>query len=285
GGLHTCAVVGQGGAQCWGSNDNGQLGDNTITQRPSPVVVNGLATGVAALTTGATHSCALTVAGAVKCWGANDSGQLGDGTQTQRLTPVSVSGLAAGVKAIAAGDNHTCALTNAGAVKCWGQTRTGQLGDNTTTMRLVPVAVAGLGSGVSAIEGGASHTCALTVSGGVKCWGWNGFGQLGDNTNTQQNAPVDVNGLTSGASAIAIGQYHGCARVGPAVKCWGWNDYGQVGDNSVAQRWAPVSVSGLASGVTGIAAGNGHSCAVLTGGGAKCWGDNTDGQVGDGTSG
>src|SRR4029453_6466562 len=111
------------------------------------------------------------------------------------------------------------AIVRAG--KCGGENSPGQLGDNTTTMRLVPVAVAGLGSGVSAIEGGASHTCALTAGGGVKGWGWNGFGQLGDNTNTQQNAPVDVSGLTSGASAIAIGQYHGCALVGAAVNCWG----------------------------------------------------------------
>ncbi len=117
--------------KCWGSNDQGQLGDNSIAQRLTPVDVVGLAGGVAAVATGASHSCALTTAGGVKCWGDNTYGQLGDNTQTQRLTPVNVSGLASGVKAIAAGDNHTCALTNAGGVKCWGQNSTGQIGDGT----------------------------------------------------------------------------------------------------------------------------------------------------------
>ena len=236
GGLHTCAVVGFGGVKCWGSNDQGQLGDNSTTQRNAPVDVNGLTGGVAFTTAGASHSCALTTAGGVKCWGDNSFGQLGDNSQSHRLTPVNVSGLASGVKAIAAGDGHTCALTNAGGVKCWGQNSTGQLGDSTTTQRLMPVDVVGLTSGVAAIEAGASHTCALLAAGGVKCWGWNGFGQLGDNSTTQRNAPVDVVGLTSGVSAIAVGQYHSCALIGSGVMCWGWNAYGQLGDNTIIQR-------------------------------------------------
>ena len=128
------------------------------------VDVSGLASGVATIVTGASHSCALTTGGGVKCWGANANGQLGDNTTAQRLTPVDVSGLTSGVKAIAAGDNHTCALTNAGGVKCWGLNSTGQLGDGTTTQRNAPVDVAGLASGVTAIEAGRSHTCALTTA-------------------------------------------------------------------------------------------------------------------------
>src|SRR5262249_43071343 len=149
-----------GAVECWGANDSGQLGDNSTTQRPAPVDVSGLAGGVVALATGAAHSCALTVAGGVKCWGLNANGQGGDGTTTQRLTPVDVSGLTSGVRAIAAGDNHTCALTNAGGVKCWGQNATGQLGDNSTTDRNAPVGVSGLSGGVIAIDAGAAHTCA-----------------------------------------------------------------------------------------------------------------------------
>ena len=120
--MHTCAIVGSGAVKCWGANDNGQLGDNSIVQRLTPVDVVGLGGGVAAVATGATHSCALTTAGGVKCWG--DNSQRSARRRLDRRsgsTPVDVSGLASGVKAIAAGDNHTCALTNAGGVKCWGQ--------------------------------------------------------------------------------------------------------------------------------------------------------------------
>jgi alpha-tubulin suppressor-like RCC1 family protein len=282
GGLHSCAVVGGGALVCWGANDSGQLGDGTMNQQTAPVAVSGSATGIAAVVAGSAHSCSLGVGGGVKCWGANANGQLGDTTTNQRSTPATVFGLSSGVRALASGDNHVCALTNAGGVKCWGQNTTGQLGDGTTTDRTAPVSVTGLTSGVIAIEAGASHTCALTTSNGVKCWGWNGFGQIGDNSMTERDTPVDVVGLSSGVSAIAVGQYHSCALAGGGVKCWGWNSFGQLGDNSINQRLTPVQVSGLTTGVSGIAAGNGHTCALTTTGSLKCWGDDTYGQLGDG---
>ena len=155
----------------------------------------------------------------MKCWGVNNNGQLGDNTTTQRSTPVNVSGLASGVVAIAAGEFHTCAVTSAGVVKCWGFNTNGQLGDNTTHAasraghrqrhcqrcdgRCLP---------------GTAHTCAL-VSGGVKCWGSNSNGQLGDDTQTQRLTPVDVIGLTSGVTAIAAGALHTCARLDRNAAC------------------------------------------------------------------
>ena len=144
-----------GSVLCWGSNANGELGDGTTTRRSTPTPVNGLGTGVTAIVTGSAHTCALTVAGSVLCWGSNNRGQIGDGTTTQRLLPSAVSGLESGVMAIAAGALHTCALKANGGVQCWGWNPDGRLGDGTTTPRPVPTAVSGLETGIMALVAGA----------------------------------------------------------------------------------------------------------------------------------
>jgi len=195
-----------------------------------------------------------------------------------------VSGLASGVSAITAGGYHTCALTSGSGVKCWGFNFYGQLGDGTTIERHTPVDVSGLASGVSAITAGSYHTCALTAGGGVKCWGWNDYGQLGDGTTTIRLTKVNVSGLTSGVSAITARWGHTCALTSAGgAKCWGWNNQGQLGDGTTDNRHTPVNVSGLASGISEIAAGKIHTCARTAGGGVKCWGGNLSGQLGDGT--
>jgi hypothetical protein len=218
-----------------------------MTLRTTPVDVAGLGSGVAALAAGGVYTCALTAVGGIKCWGFNIYGQLGDGTTTSpRLTPVDVTGLASGVAALAAGPDHACALTAAGGVKCWGRNDFGQLGDGTTSSRLTPVDVSGLGSGVAAIAAGLFHTCALTTGGGIKCWGDNGSGQLGDGTTTTHLTPVDVSGLGSRVAVIAVGANHTCAvTAGGGVKCWGDNDAGQLGINRL---WIPVDVVGFGGG-------------------------------------
>ena len=263
GSYHTCALTTAGGVKCWGFNGAGELGDNTTIRRLTPVDVSGLNSGVIAIAAGEGYTCALTTAGGVKCWGWNSGGQLGDNSTTQRLTPVDVVGLTSGVTAISAAQFHTCALTTAGGVKCWGWNGGGQLGNNSTTESLVPVDVLGLTSGVTAIATGFYHSCARTAAGGVKCWGWNADGQLGDNSTTQRLTPVDVAGLTSGIAAISAGFYHNCARTtAGGVKCWGFNADGQLGDNSIITRLIPVDVSGLGSGVSAIATGWGQTCAI-----------------------
>ena len=144
GGGHTCAVLVSGAAKCWGSNARGAVGDGTTTDSPAPVQVSGLGSGVSIIDAGLGHTCAVLVSGAAKCWGYNGSGELGDGTQSDRLTPVQVAGLGSGVSTIAAGGNHTCAVLASGAAKCWGYNWSGQLGDGTQSDRLTPANVTGL---------------------------------------------------------------------------------------------------------------------------------------------
>ncbi len=203
---------------------------------------------------------------------------------------------AAGVTAVAAGADFSCELTTTGGVKCWGDS--GELGDGGICNPLcaTPVDVVGLTTGVAAITAGDFHACALTTGGGVKCWGWDFHGQLGDGRTcgTYCHTPVDVVGLTSNVTAIAAGSAYTCALTSTGgVKCWGANDFGELGQGSSTGPDAcgrdsvcsttPVDVPGLTSGVTAIAAGP-PSCALTTAGGVKCWGGNTAGELGSGTT-
>ncbi len=290
--FHTCALTSEGGVKCWGANGNGQLGDGTATDRNTPVDAAGLTGGVTAITTGELHTCALTTSGGVKCWGENGNGQLGDGTTTDRNTPVDAAGLTGGVVAISAGTIHTCALTTSGGVKCWGRMLTGPLSVQeqalgTGMARDLRSAkdIEGLTTGVRAISAGTLHTCAVTTSGGVKCWGYNREGQLGNGTKTDSGTPVDVTGLTEGVLSISAGWKHTCAVTdGGALKCWGWNHGGQIGDGTETDRTTPAGVQGLASDVEAVSTGRGHTCALTATGGMKCWGMNGGGQLGNGTT-
>lgn len=277
---HTCAVTTQGSVKCWGSNHDGQLGDGTTVDRVAPITVSGLATGMRAVVAGEQHTCGLTVAGGVQCWGSNHKGQLGDGTTDNKNSPVDVPGLTAGVSTLAAGSQHTCAVTIAGEVKCWGDNQDGQLGDGTAIGKSTPVEVAGLTNVVRAIAAGASHTCVLTVTGGVKCWGSNHHGQLGDGSVNARVTPLDVAGLTSNISAIAAGKQHSCALdTSGTVRCWGDNRHREVGDESESEKVRPVEMTELKNTARAIAAGGQHTCA-LTLDRVRCWGSNEYGQVG-----
>ena len=243
---HTCGLTTTGGAKCWGFNAFGQLGDNSTTSRKIPVDVSGLTSGVAKVSAGGNHSCAVTTTGGAKCWGFNAFGELGDNTNTNRKIPVNVFGLTSGVAAISAGGTHTCALTTTGGVKCWGDNAAGELGNGSNINSKIPVDVTGLTSGVAAVSAGTDHTCALTTTGGVKCWGSDVSGELGDGTNTDSNVPVDVSGLSSGVTAVSAGTDHTCALAAlGALKCWGSNASGQLGDGTITDSNVPVDTLGF----------------------------------------
>jgi alpha-tubulin suppressor-like RCC1 family protein len=279
---HTCALTTAGGVKCWGTNSLGQLGDGTLIDRLTPVDVTGLTSGVASISAGDFSTCAVTTTGGAKCWGYNENHQLGDGTTTTRTSPVNVSGLTSGVASISAGGTVTCAVTTTGGAKCWGFNDDGQVGDGTTTDRSTPVNVSGLTSSVASISAGSTHACAITTTGGAKCWGSNHEGHLGNDSTTKSSTPVNVTGLTSGVASISAGYDLTCAvTTASGAMCWGSNTYGGVGSGSQSDDIeVPENVTGLTSGVTTVDAALGHACALTTTGSASCWGYNGFGQLG-----
>ncbi|MCX6855908.1 MAG: choice-of-anchor D domain-containing protein, partial [Verrucomicrobia bacterium] len=304
------------GLAAWGKNSDGQLGINTTQQSlvPVGVVQTGVLYGktIVQVAHGNGHSLALCSDGSVAAWGANYQGQLGDNSTTRQLVPVAVN-IANGISAlygktviaVAAGYTHSLALCSDGTVAAWGYNGTSTLGDNSTVRRLVPVAV-NMASGTSALFGktvvavaaGRNHSLALCSDGTVTAWGYNEYGQLGDNTPTYSPVPVAVN-VAAGTSAlhdktvvsIAAGDAHSLAFcTDGTVAGWGNNASGQLGDNSTTQRLAPVSVD-VAGGrsalygktVSAVTAGASHSLALCSDGTMAAWGSNAFGQLGDGS--
>jgi regulator of chromosome condensation (RCC1) repeat-containing protein/Regulator of Chromosome Condensation (RCC1) repeat protein len=242
----------------------------------------------AAVSAGFDNTCGVTAAGAAYCWGANNDGQLGDGTGGTQLSPVLVAGGVSFV-AVSVGGLHTCGITAAGAAYCWGFNSGGQLGDGTTTSRLTPVLVAG-GVSFAAVSAGFDNTCGVTAARAAYCWGENASGQLGDGTGGIQLSPVLVAGGVSFA-AVSAGGGHTCGLTAAgAAYCWGLNNSGQLGDGTTTDRSSPVLVAGGAS-FAAVSAGGGHTCGLTAAGAAYCWGRNSNtgyangsGELGDGTT-
>ena len=298
GGFHTCARFPDGTLECWGRNDSGQLGDPATTTFSSatPVRVTGI-TSAASMTAGGFHTCALLGDGTVQCWGENDFGQLGNGTSdpvpgsptTVNPTPVAVSGITSAV-AISAGGWHTCALLRDGTIQCWGQNTYGQLGDGSPITRpapgrsSTPVTVTGITTAI-AIEAGIFHTCALLADGTLRCWGRNDEGRLGNGTTADSSTPTIVSGIAP--AAAAPGAEHACALLQDGtVRCWGDNNWGQLGNGSPAGATATTPATAVTGITTATAASSGaeHTCALLQDGSVQCWGRNTDGRLGNGTT-
>lgn len=244
--------------------------------RAEPVAAARFASTVA----GGMHSCTLTSAGEVFCWGGNSTGQLGNGRTTRSQAPERVDG-GPRFRDIAAGVAHTCALSTGGEAFCWGGNESGQLGDGSAAARTTPARVAG-GRAFASLHAGRSHSCGLTRRGEVFCWGANDYGQLGDGSRTPRRLPVRSGDLTF--EEVATGWNHTCAvtRRGETF-CWGQNADGQLGTGDLADSPTP-RLAGGGRAFARLAAGGAHTCALAAGGAAFCWGRNQHGQLGDGTA-
>jgi alpha-tubulin suppressor-like RCC1 family protein len=286
GGRHTCGVDADGNAYCWGRGMEGQLGIGP-KPRNSPLPVRVDSTGVldgrtlTHIAAGAKHSCALDVEGRAFCWGANQAGQLGDGTESPRNAPATVDlGSGYQLTSITAGTASTCATTAGGLVLCWGRGKNGELGNGTNKRTTTPARVVGTGPNgihVESVSLGRRHACGVTSDGHVYCWGNNLKGQLGDGTTVSTNTPVRALGLTEAESASA-GYEHSCAVLSNGTaECWGANQAGRLGDGSTERRLTPVPVqpngSFDAHSVVSITAMETHTCSIITSGKAYCWGE------------
>ena len=282
---HSCLLDISGGVWCWGYNNSGQLGNGTTTNGKYLARVETLTSGAVMVAAGGDHTCALDSSNGVWCWGANESGELGNGSYTGSTVPVRVSGLSSGVQALAVGFQHTCAIDATSTLWCWGSNSYGQLGNNSVSNSDVPVQVSGFSGGAVALALGYHHSCATDTNGALWCWGFNNSGRLGDGTTTNRLVPTAVSGLSSGVLAVSAGYVNTCAvDSSDALWCWGANEYGQLGTGgSAGGTLTPVMVSAVTIGIQTLSLGGYHVCVTDGGTNVQCWGYNYYGQVGTGS--
>ena len=287
-GNSNCIVSNVQSLYCWGSNAYGNLGNGLHGSgvfSDQPIEITSFGTGLypVEVATSDSHSCAILNDGTVSCWGHNNQGQLGDGTQISRYVPTPTLSLGGGVKAvdIAVGGQHSCAVLDDGNVKCWGSNAYGQLGDGTTTDSYSPISSSGF-TGTSqaiAITAGWTFTCALIEDGSVKCWGRNNLGQLGIGTsgNTPVTTPTQITSFGTGLHAVDIdgGYAQSCAVINDGrVMCWGQGSNGRLGTGNSAQQNTPTFTASLGADryAKQVIQGGGHGCAIIDDGTVKCWG-------------
>jgi cysteine-rich repeat protein len=280
---HSCALLEDGTVRCWGSNDNGRLGDGTLYARPSPVAVSGLS-NVRTIAAGTMNTCAIGNDDTLRCWGRGGWGANGDGSYTDRTTPVTVAtttGLT-GAIAVAVGNHHACAVSTDGTVWCWGENN-GALGNNSTTISNLPVQAIGVTGAVS-VAAGSGHSCAVSgTTSTLFCWGYNASGQLGDGITSSTVIPGEIPNFPN-IEWVVASAYHTCALQLHSVYCWGENDSGQIGDGTQVDRTTPFRTLDLI-GPGRLAVGASSTCAIhYSGAPVWCWGGNGTFQLGDGTT-
>ena len=283
---HTCAVILTGQAFCWGENQKGQVGDGTPAERPSPTLVVGLTSGIQAITAGVASGCAVEANLSLRCWGSVDGNDL-----TAHPTAQPVTALSSGVGPVSAGEESACALVASGSLKCWGQNTFGELGTGTTVASPTPVTVPGLLGKVGRVDQGDAATCSTDAKTSTMwCWGYDVYGQLGNGASaTDFDTPQEVTTTLGLDVSTAFG--HSCAiSTNGKSYCWGANDYGELGNGTTTGTDNPVKVKGLAAPAVQIAAGgvfdpsnipDDFSCALEVTGEVQCWGNDSQGQLGD----
>jgi len=292
GAVHTCGLTSSGEAYCWGANSYGRLGDSTTSQRTAPTPAAGEMV-FSSISAGLEHTCAVEAATRdAYCWGRNQSGQLGDGTTTTRVSPIPTFGSTLfGFDRVSAGGQHTCAIALDGAAYCWGLNAQGQLGDATTVTRFVPTEVSGgLAFRWLAVNNDNvtwESTCGVTADGETSCWGLNNYGQLGRGTTGGQSAvPAEVFGGLE-FTTVSPGQDHTCAvTVDGDAYCWGRNVYGQLGNGAAGADQGTNTPTLVTGGLVFrfVGTGSSFSCGLTIDDEVYCWGYNGHGELGDGTT-
>ena len=283
---HTCALHKTGKVSCWGEGLSGALGNGKNDNSSVPVDVTGI-TDAVSVGAGTSVSCVVRKDGTAWCWGSNSNGGLGDGTTADTNVPVKVNDLK-NVVQIAPGTTHTCALLSTGEVYCWGAGGDGQLGTGMTTPTTKPTKLTTL-SDVAQIAVASRFGCARMKSGKVSCWGRNDYGQLGNGspTTSANPSPIAVPNVND-AAFIWVGLDHTCAvRTGGAVACWGDGTFGQLGTGPVDASFPKASTPQAVMTITNahsVVTGGLHTCAMTVDNKAFCWGDNTNGELGNGSS-
>lgn len=276
---HSCGLTTDDKIRCWGDNTYGQIGNGTTGGTVlNPVSIDGNNT-YSQVYAGYNRTCALRKdSGSAYCWGQNNFGQIGDGSQTNRSLPTLVAGGDV-FQQIAAGGDATCGILTNNSLKCWGGNSLAAVGDGTTSHRLTPVLIDDP-TKFKFVANSLYHGCAITTADKLKCWGYNPNGQVGDDSTATRTAPVFVDTNTN-YQFMSLGGYHTCGITDSgALKCWGRNDLGQLGNGGAASLKVPALID---SGTTyqQIATGFYFVCGLTSKGTLKCWGDSSLGLLGD----
>jgi alpha-tubulin suppressor-like RCC1 family protein len=284
GSAHTAAIKTDGTLWTWGRNNVGQLGDNTATNRSTPVTTFAGGTNWKQVSGGGYHTAAIKTDGTLWTWGTNTNGRLGDNTATNRSTPVTTFAGGTNWKQVAGGYNHTTAIKTDGTLWTWGLNTSGQLGDNTTISRSTPVTTFAGGTNWKQVAGGISHTAAVKTDGTLWTWGSNSNGPLGDNTTINRSTPVTTFAGGTNWKQVAGGNNHTAAiKTDGTLWTWGINTSGRLGDNTATTRSTPVTTFAGGTNWKQVACGGTHTAAIKTDGTLWTWGFNSNGHLGDNT--